>query len=165
MERRQLGRTNITVSVLGFGGAEIGGPMSATPLQVSVSIADQEAIDLILPLALQRRIGIIAKRPIANVAWRESRKPSNPYRQVYWRRLRKLDFAFLKKGLAQGVETALRFTLSSPGVHVAIVGTTKPWRWSENAKMIKQGPLAASQYETIRQQWRQAARPGWNGQT
>ena len=39
-------------------------------LQTSVSIADQEAIELTIPLAQQRGMGVIAKRPIANAAWR-----------------------------------------------------------------------------------------------
>ena len=38
-------------------------------LQTSVSIADQEPITLTLPLALERGIGVIAKRPIANAVW------------------------------------------------------------------------------------------------
>ena len=33
-------------------------------LQISVSIADQEAIELTLPLARERKIGVIAKRPM-----------------------------------------------------------------------------------------------------
>src|SRR5262249_43982970 len=50
-------------------------------LQTSVSIADQEALELTLPLAKQRQMGIIAKRPIANAAWRYNQKPDNTYYQ------------------------------------------------------------------------------------
>src|SRR5688572_30326487 len=57
-------------------------------LQTSVSIADQEAIELTLPLARTRHVGVIAKRPIANAAWRYARKPAEPYYQPYWTRLR-----------------------------------------------------------------------------
>jgi aryl-alcohol dehydrogenase-like predicted oxidoreductase len=133
-------------------------------LQTSVSIADQEALELTLPAARERGMGVIAKRPLANVAWRYARKPSEPYYQDYWTRLRALDYPFLRDDGA-AVATALRFTLSVPGVHTAIVGTTKPARWEENAASLAAGPLPAGAFEAIRARWRAVADPSWEGQT
>jgi aryl-alcohol dehydrogenase-like predicted oxidoreductase len=133
-------------------------------LQTSVNIADQEAIDLTLPLAAQRQLGVIAKRPLANAVWRYSTRPENAYHQPYWDRIQKLNYDFLRAGGTAAVATALRFTLSVPGVHTAIVGTTKPGRWRENAKLAEQGPLPAEEFEKIRAHWRAVADPTWTGQ-
>ena len=57
-------------------------------LQISINIADQEAIDLVLPIAREKQMGVIAKRPIANAAWKTGHKPANSYHQTYWDRLR-----------------------------------------------------------------------------
>jgi aryl-alcohol dehydrogenase-like predicted oxidoreductase len=131
-------------------------------LQTSVSLADQQALDLTLPLARERGMGVIAKRPLANVAWRYARKPAEPYYQDYWARLRALDYDFLKGDAA--VATALRFTLAAPGVHTAIVGTTKPDRWQANAALLQSGVLSAADFERIRARWRQIAESTWEGQ-
>jgi aryl-alcohol dehydrogenase-like predicted oxidoreductase len=133
-------------------------------LQTSVSIADQDAIERTLPLALARRMGVIAKRPLANVAWSYDRKPSEPYYQTYWSRLRKLDYPFLKSEPDTAVSTALRFTLSVPGVHTAIVGTTKPERWQANAALLHAGALPAAEFDRIRARWREVASSSWDGQ-
>jgi len=133
-------------------------------LQTSISVADQEAVELTLPLAVARQMGVIAKRPIANVAWRYERKPAESYYQTYWSRLRTLDYRFLKS-LDSAVATALRFTLSAPGVHTAIVGTTKPERWPENAALLRAGTLTPAEFERIRARWREVADASWDGQT
>jgi len=134
-------------------------------LQISVSIADQEALDDVLPLARRRGIGVIAKRPLANAAWRTGKKPSSGYHHEYWRRLRQLDYDFLRGPLSESIATALRFTLSVAGVHTAIVGTTDPERWQQNAALLGQGPLPKREIDAIRRRWREVATAGWTGQT
>jgi len=135
-------------------------------LQISVSITDQEALDLVLPEAAKRDIGVIAKRPIANVAWHNgNRPPSDPYAHTYWDRLQKLNYDLWPSNLQESVALALRFTLSVPGVHTAIVGTTKPGRFSENAAALDAGPLPKELFLSIRNRWRQVATSSWVGLT
>jgi aryl-alcohol dehydrogenase-like predicted oxidoreductase len=133
-------------------------------LQTSISIADQEAIELTLPLARERQMGVIAKRPIANAVWRHAQKPENAYVVPYWERIQKLGYAFLQGDPSSGVATALRFTLSVPGVHTAIVGTAKPGRWRDNAAVLEAGPLPAAEFDQIRVRWREVADDTWTGQ-
>jgi aryl-alcohol dehydrogenase-like predicted oxidoreductase len=134
-------------------------------LQTSVNIADQEALELTLPLAHQKNMAVIAKRPIANAAWRYAEKPPNSYHVTYWERLQKLDYDFLKGDPKQAASIALRFTLSVPGVHTAIVGTKNPTRWRENADLLNAGPLPKEQFDAIRARWKQVAEKSWIGQT
>jgi aryl-alcohol dehydrogenase-like predicted oxidoreductase len=134
-------------------------------LQTSISIADQEAIDLTLPLAREKKMGVIAKRPIANAAWKTRHKPVSSYHHEYWERLRKLKYSFLDSSdLDKAIGIALRFTLSVPGVDTAIVGTTKPERWEGNAKLLEAGPLAEPEFESIRHRWEEVAPRTWVGQ-
>ncbi len=135
-------------------------------LQTSVSIADQEALELTLPLARERNIGVIAKRPIANVAWEnDDRSPTDSYGYTYWQRLQKLKYDFLRGDLKETVSTALRFTLSVPEAHTAIVGTTKPERIRENAAAVEKGPLPKNLFDEIRSRWREVADRDWVGLT
>ena len=133
-------------------------------LQTSINIADQQAIDLTLPLAQERQIGIIAKRPIANAVWKHKTKPDDPYVKAYWERLKKLDYEFLRGDVSHAVSIALRFTLNIEGVHTAIVGTAQPGRWQQNADLLGAGLLPEEQFEGIRARWREVAGVDWAGE-
>lgn len=141
-------------------------------LQTSCSYADQEAIELTIPKAAERRMGVITKRPIANAVWRHDEEPKEGYVVEYWKRSRKLAYDFTQGAAKQdtGPEgaagVALRFTLGVPGVSVAIVGTSNPDRWRQNAELLRAGgPLPQDRYDAIRARWKQAAEPGWHGLT
>jgi len=132
--------------------------------QTSVNIADQQALDLTLPLAVEKGMGIIAKRPVANVAFKHKNRPDGDYGLPYWERLQKLKYDFVNGDTERAMAKALRFTLSVPGIHTAIVGTSKPGRYSENAKILAEGPLSKSDFDLIRSQWQTIAAPNWVGQ-
>lgn len=133
-------------------------------LQTSVNIADQESIDLLLPEALKQGMGVIAKRPVANAAWKEKSFPDYFYIQEYWKRLQELKYDFINGNLNKEIGIALRFTLSIAGVCTAIVGTTQKHRWQENAKLLDEGPLSEELIKSIRQRWKETAKADWAGQ-
>ncbi len=133
-------------------------------LQTSLNIADQEAIELTLPLARKHQVGVIAKRPIANAVWRYAEKPANDYIVPYWERLGKLDYDFLRTEPENAAAIALRFTLSIPGVHTAIVGTANPGRWRQNAAILAAGRLDDARMASIRGRWKSVAGADWAGQ-
>lgn len=132
-------------------------------LQTSVSIADQEAIELTLPEAARQGIGVVAKRPVANAVWFAPENINNERHQENWNRLQKLDYDFLQKDGEAVLKTALRFTLAVPGVHSAIVGTAREGRWQQNAAYLQNGVLGQAEYEAIRAVWKEKAEPDWRG--
>lgn len=134
-------------------------------LQTSVSFADQSPIDGNIPLAVEKGLGVIAKRPIANAVWRHESKPENSYHHEYWDRLQKLKFDFLNKSVEEITATALRFTMTIPGVATMIVGTTKPNRWQENAKYVSEGNLPDEEFEVIRDRWKEISGEDWKQMT
>ena len=133
-------------------------------LQTSINIADQEALAITLPLARDKKMGVIAKRPIANAAWKTGNRPIDSYHHEYFERLRKLNYNFLHDDLEKSISIALRFTLSVPGVHTAIVGTQNPERWKQNAKLLEAGALDPATFQSIRERWEDCAPRTWIGQ-
>ncbi len=127
-------------------------------LQTSCNFADQECIELTLPIAKQRGMGVIAKRPIANVAWRHANVDQAGYGAEYWRRLQQLRYDFPNM-----VEAALRFTLAQD-IHVAIVGASRLDRFAQNNAIAHLGPLDVEMVSSIRSRWKAVAHAEWIGQ-
>lgn len=141
-------------------------------LQTSVNIADQEAIDLTIPAARAKHMGIIAKRSLAGTAWKAQQRPNDEAQAAYWQRLATLHYDFLQGNPDDALSTALRFTLSVPGVSVALVGTSHPDHVQHNITLLDAGPLRADQVAHIRTRWKAATmlrkwlpggRWGWHG--
>jgi aryl-alcohol dehydrogenase-like predicted oxidoreductase len=143
-------------------------------VQTSMNIVDQVNIERVLPAARKHNVGVMAKRPIANAAWKDLGEQPGMYKSyaaTYTDRLAKMGInpaALGFSGPPQRVwpELALRFTLSQPGVHTAIIGTTSPQNAEANMAAAEKGPLPKEAVEKIRQAFRRADPHGeWLGQT
>jgi aryl-alcohol dehydrogenase-like predicted oxidoreductase len=119
-------------------------------------------------------VGVLAKRPVANAAWKDIEQQPGMYKsyaKTYTERLAKmrLDPAALGfRGTAERAwpELALRFTLSQGGVHCAIIGTTNPDNARANLEAAAKGPLPAEVVRKVREAFRAADPKGqWEGQT
>lgn len=129
--------------------------------QTSISIADQSAIEGNIKLANEKGLGIIAKRPVANVVWKHHERPEDNYFHEYWNRINKLQFPFLKKTLEESISIALRWTLSIDALSTAIVGTTNQNHWEQNAKNIGEGKLSDNEFNEIREFWNEISDETW----
>lgn len=129
-------------------------------LQFSVNIADQRCIDTIIPVVEQRGLGAIAKRPVANMAWKHKQRPTGEYGEVYWERLSAMQ---LDPTPFSWHEMALRFVLTVPGVHSCIVGTGQLEHLKQNVEVASRGALPERHYNRIRGEFMMHDRQ-WIGQ-
>jgi len=145
-------------------------------IETSINICDQINIDKVLPIALERGLGVIAKRPIANAGWRPAESFRGlyvNYSRPYAERLQKMglrpaDLGFDGSPAEVWPEIALRFTLSIPGSHTAIVGTTNPINTRANIAAAAKGPLPETVVQKIRDAFRHAEKQSgeqWLGLT
>ena len=142
-------------------------------IETSINLTDQVNIDGVLPVARERGLGVIVKRPIANAAWKQpSEQPGMyaSYAQDYHDRFKAMGLTLSDTGLTgdaklQWPAAALRFTLSFEGVHTAIVGTTNLDHVRSNVEAVDQGPLPEHVVQTLRDKFNAAAKGQWHGLT
>lgn len=132
-------------------------------VETSINFVDQANISSLLPLAREHNVGVIAKRPVANAAW----KPLDAQQGLYQDYAKTYHERFVATGLGleelglekDGItwaEVALRFTLSQPEVHCAIIGTTNPDNARRNLEAALQGPLPQGVLQKITAAFREA---------
>lgn len=145
-------------------------------IEASVNICDQANIDNVLPAARRNNVGVLAKRPIANAAWKDASEQRGPYvnyARTYAERLAAMaitpaDLGFPGEAGAAWSEIALRFTLSQPEVTTAIVGTTKTANAERNLEAVSKGTLPDDIVAELRAAFRRAeaaAGTPWLAQT
>jgi aryl-alcohol dehydrogenase-like predicted oxidoreductase len=143
-------------------------------IETSVNVADQVNIDLVLPKTVANGVGVLAKRPVANAAWKDLDEQPGMYKsyaKTYTERLAKIALDPAELGFSgpreqAWPELALRFTLSQPGVHCAIIGTTNPENAKANIAAAEKGPLPPEVVRKVRDAFRRAdPTRAWLGQT
>ena len=130
-----------------------------TAIETSINIADQWNLRSVV--GHRPELGVIAKRPLANGAWRFAARPSGNYAELYWQRLRDLR---LDPGDLDWAEFALRFSAYAPGVHSAIAGTANPANLRRNVEAAGRGPLPAELLADIDRAWQRVG-PDWRSST
>jgi aryl-alcohol dehydrogenase-like predicted oxidoreductase len=124
-------------------------------IETSINLCDQANLSTVLPVAREHNIGVIVKRPIANGAWRPAKDFHGIYQgyaQPYRERFAAMRITPQELGFSSAddwPEIALRFTLSQPGAHVAIIGTTNPLNARRNLEFAARGPLTKSALEQL----------------
>ncbi len=137
-------------------------------IETSINLADQRNIDVVLPVCQENNVAVLAKRPIANAAWKDlATQPGmyKTYAKAYTERLVKMGLNPADIAPLDWAELALRFTLTQPGVHTAIIGTTNLANAGLNIGYAEKGHLSIDEVNKIRQCFQKADPAGeWLGE-
>lgn len=142
-------------------------------VETSINFVDQMNVEIVLPVARKNDMGVIAKRPVANAAWKDPAQQAGIYRDYaseYHRRLAQMkvtpaDLGFSGPADQAWPELALRFVLSQSGVHTAIIGTTNPDHALANVRAAEKGLLPPEAVRKTRDTFERADPNGqWRGQ-
>ncbi|RPI57907.1 MAG: aldo/keto reductase [Chloroflexi bacterium] len=131
-------------------------------LQTSFNLVDQRARHNLFPLARERGMGIIAKRPIANAAWGATRSPSH-YATEYFRRAQRMaEKGPIPSAPGERLVLALGFVLAHEAVNTAIVGTSNPEHLLQNIRWVHEElPISRKAVEELHHRF-QELDAGWS---
>lgn len=129
-------------------------------VQCSVNVCDQRSLDGAVKAAHARGLGVIAKRPLANVAWTQREIADDAAAAEYQRRFQALH---LSPGEYPWDELFLRFAAHAPGVTSCVVGSRRLESIRRNVALLAKGPLPSNVFSGLRHSFLLGGRD-WPGQ-
>jgi aryl-alcohol dehydrogenase-like predicted oxidoreductase len=125
-------------------------------LQTSFNLLDQEPRLELLPLARERGVGVIVKRPIANAVWGAG---AGAGREAYRERAgRMAGLGPIPGAPEDAIALALGFTLAHEEVDTAIVGTRNPEHMLGNIALVERAlPLAGEVVDELHRRFERTA--------
>lgn len=115
-------------------------------IQTSLNVTDQRDLNDLIPKAKEQRMGVIAKRPVANALWKYRERPDGSYAEEYWLRWNKMNLQFD----IEPQELFIRFSTFAPGVDSAIIGTSNINHLKTAIDAVNKGPLPEDINKKIR---------------
>lgn len=130
-------------------------------VECSVSPFDRASLTSAVADAAARGIGVLAKRPLANGAWRFTGAPAgaSPDVRTYWERATAMQ---IDPSPLTWPEVCVRFAVFAAGVSSALVGTSSVPHLEEAALAVERGPLDAALRSRLDDAWNMHA-SGWPG--
>ena len=129
-------------------------------IECSVNPFDRASLSEQVASAAAAGMGVLAKRPLANAAWRFDAAPEASDVRTYWERARTLAIDPAPLGWA---ELALRFAAFAEGVSAALVGTSNLTHLTDAAAAVRRGPLDGAARTRLDEAWRSHATAEWRG--
>lgn len=117
-------------------------------LECSLNLVDQANTEL-LPLAVEKGVLVIAKRPLANAAWQVNECDAHESVKSYVRRFAKMPLDPSAFGSDDMGELALRFVISLSGAPVAIVGSASVHHQNRNLRAWRKGKLTTERMQAL----------------
>jgi aryl-alcohol dehydrogenase-like predicted oxidoreductase len=124
-------------------------------VQVELSMIDQEPISELLPMALEKNIGVIARLPLGKGLLADHNSETKAEKWAYDKNLlierksRANKFQFLKNKNRTMAQSALQFVLRQKGVSCALPGFNNRTHLEENLKSLEVPQITNEEFNKI----------------
>jgi len=132
-------------------------------VQITVSLADQEARGAVIDQLVASKVGIIAREPLAqgfltaNTGRTLAEESARRRAEIRARERRARQFEFLVRPSRSLAQAALQFVLQVPGIGTVIPGMITPAQLSENVGALTAPRLSAEELRRIAEQAHESA--------